>query len=379
MTFRAFRFGALGLAVALLPAVPAHAAAVSAAPERTPTFNGVVWATAYDGDTVYVGGDFTAAVVSGRSVARTRLAAFDARNGTLRGWAPSADGRVRAIAVSGGAVYVAGEFGYVSGVRRDSLARLDPVSGAVRSGLAHSVSGQPYALSASGGRLYAGGTISAVDGQARSRLAAFDLGSGALDGSWRPAANGTVQAVVAAGERVYVGGKFGAVDGVSGSARLAAVHPSSGAVDLSFRSTAVDEVRALAVSGSTVYVAHGGPGGRVVAYAPDGSGRWNLTMDGDPQAITVLADVVYFGGHFDNVCRSPRTGAKGSCLDGSIKRVKLGAAATSDGGLLSWTANGNGSAGVHALAASTRLAKVGAGGAFTKINGAAQPYFAQFS
>lgn len=363
----------------LLPAVPAHAAAVSAAPERTPTFNGVVWATAYDGDTVYVGGDFTAAVVSGRSVGRTRLAAFDARNGTLRGWAPSADGRVRAIAVSGGAVYVAGEFGYISGVRRDSLARLDPVSGAVRSGLARSVSGQPYALATSGARLYVGGTFSAVDGQARSRLAAFDLGNGALDGSWRPAANGTVQAVVAAGERVYVGGKFGAVNGVSGSARLAAVHPASGAVDLSFRSTAVDEVRALAVSGSTVYAAHGGPGGRVVAYAPDGSGRWNLTMDGDPQAITVLDDVVYFGGHFDNVCRSPRTGTKGSCLDGSIKRVKLGAAATGDGGLLSWTANGNGSAGVHALAASGRLAKVGAGGAFTKINGSAQPYFAQFS
>jgi hypothetical protein len=379
VTFRAFRFGALGLVVALLPAMPARAAVVSAAPERTPTFNGVVLATAYDGDTVYVGGEFTAAVVSGRSISRTRLAAFDARNGALRGWAPSADGRVRAIAVSGGSVYVAGEFGYVNGARRDSLARLDPVSGAVRGGLAHSISGQPYTLATGGGRLYVGGTISAVDGQARSRLAAFDLGSGALDGSWRPAANATVQAVGTAGERVYVGGKFTAVNGVTGSARLAAVHPASGAVDLSFRSTAADEVRALAVSGSSVYAAHGGPGGRVVAYAADGAGRWNLTMDGDPQAITVLDDTVYFGGHFDNVCRSPRTGAKGSCLDGSIKRVKLGAASTSDGRLLSWTANANGVAGVHTLSASGQLDKVGAGGAFTKINGAAQPYFAQFS
>lgn len=369
----------LGLVVALLPAAPAQAAAVSTAPERTPTFNGPVWATAYDGNTVYVGGDFTAAVVSGRTVTRTRLAAFDAGTGALRGWAPRADGRVRAIAVAGGSVYVAGEFGSISGVRRDSLARLDPATGGVRGGLAHSVSGQPYALAALGGRLYVGGTLSAVDGQARSRLAAFDLGSGALDGSWRPAANGTVQAVVASGDRVYVGGKFGAVNGVSGSARLAAVHPTSGAVDPDFRATSADEVRGLAVSGSSVYAAHGGPGGRVVAYASDGSGRWNLTMDGDPQAVTVLDDVVYFGGHFDNVCRSPRTGTKGSCVDGSTKRVKLGAAATGDGSLLSWSANANGAAGVHALAAEGRLHKVGAGGAFTRINGAAQPYFAQFA
>lgn len=379
MTFRAFRFGVLGLVVALLPAAPAHAAAVSAAPERTPTFNGAVWATAYDGDTVYVGGDFTAAVVSGRSVTRTRLAAFDARTGALRGWAPSADGRVRAIAMSGGSVYVAGEFGAITGVRRDSLARLDPVNGGVRGGFAHSVSGQPYALATLGSRLYVGGTLSAVDGQGRSRLAAFDLGSGALDGSWRPSADGTVQAVVAGGSRVYVGGKFGAVNGVSGSARLAAVDPASGAVDAGFRASAADEVRALALGGTSVYAAHGGPGGRVVAYAANGNGRWNLTMDGDPQAITVLSDVVYFGGHFDNVCRSPRTGTKGSCVDGAIKRVKLGAAGVADGKLLSWTANANGVEGVHALAADGVLNKISAGGAFTKINGAAQPYFAQFS
>ncbi|MDQ7906829.1 PQQ-binding-like beta-propeller repeat protein [Phytohabitans sp. ZYX-F-186] len=379
MTFRAFRFSVLGLVAALLPAAPALAAAVSAVPERTPTFDGVVWATAYDGDTVYVGGDFTAAVVSGRSIPRARLAAFDARTGALRSWAPSADGRVRAIAVSGGSVYVAGEFGRISGVRRDNLARLDAVTGGVRGGLVHSVSGQPYALATGDGRLYVGGTISAVDGEARSRLAAFDLRGGALDLSWRPAADGTVQAVVASGDRVYVGGKFGTVDGVAGSARLAALHPVSGTVDLSFRPTVAEEVRGLAVGGSSVYAAHGGQGGRVAAYDSGGGSRWRLTMDGDPQAIAVLDGVVYFGGHFDHVCRSPQTGANGTCLEGSIGRVKLGAAATGDGHLLPWTANANGVEGVHALAASGRLDKVAAGGAFTKINGVAQPYFAQFS
>ncbi|GFJ90764.1 PQQ-like beta-propeller repeat protein [Phytohabitans rumicis] len=307
----------------------------------------------------------------GASVARGRLAAFDARTGALRSWAPSADGRVRAIAASGGLIYVAGEFGYVNGLRRDNLARLDAASGAVRGGLVHSVGGQPYALATGNGRLYVGGSISAVDGQARYRLAAFDLATGALDANWRPSAGATVQALAAAGDRVYVGGKF--------TGRVAAVHPASGAADPSFRPQASDEVRALAVTDAGVYAAHGGPGGRVVAYGLDGAGRWNLTMDGDPQAITVLDGIVYFGGHFDNVCRSPRTGYKGSCLDGSIRRVKLGAAVASDGELLPWTANGNGSAGVHALATSAALGKLGAGGAFTAINGAPRAYFAQFS
>lgn len=368
----------LGLVVALLPAAPARAAAVSGTPERTATFNGVVWAAAYDGETVYVGGDFTAAVVSGKSVTRTRLAAVDARTGALRGWAPSANGRVRAIAAAGGSVYVAGDFTAIGSVRRDSLAGLDPVSGAVRSGLAHTVSGQPYALASGFGRLYVGGSITAVDGQARSRLAAFNLESGALDGAWKPAANGTVQALAVGGERVYLGGKFGAVNGATGSSRIAAVHPTSGVVDQGFRATSPDDVYGLALSGSTVFTAQGGPGGRVVAYATDGSGRWNLTTDGDAQTVAVLGDAVYFGGHFDNVCRSPRTGTNGSCVDGSTKRVKLAAAATADGKLLSWIANGNGSVGVRALAASGQLGKICAGGEFTKINGAAQPYFAQF-
>lgn len=365
--------GAVGGSLTI--AAPASAA-VSTTPNPAPTFNGTVYATAYAGETAYVGGDFTIATFNGRSYTRNRLAAFDVRTGALRAWAPSADARVRAIAVSGTAVYVGGAFGYVSGARRDSLARIDAGTGAVHS-FRHSLSGQPYSLSAANGRLYAGGNIGSVDGQARSRLAAFSLSTGALDSGWRPNADSTVEAVTATADRVYIGGKFGAVNGTS-QARLAAVHPSSGALDTGFRARPADVVHGLAVNGSAVYAAHGGPGGRVVAYGLDGTSRWNLTMDGDPQAVTVLDGVVYFGGHFDNVCRSARTGYQGECLDGKSRRVKLGAADTGSGTLLSWTANGNGSEGVFAMAVHTSLRKVAAGGAFTAINGTMRERFVQF-
>jgi hypothetical protein len=364
---------AVGASLAI--AGPASAA-VSTTPNPAPTFNGTVYATAYAGETAYVGGDFTIATVSGRSYTRNRLAAFDVRTGALRGWAPSADARVRAIAVSGGAVYIGGAFGYVSGARRDSLARLDASTGAVHS-FKHSLSGQPYSLAAANGRLYAGGNISSVDGQPRSRLAAFSLSTGALDGTWRPSADSTVEAVAATADRLYVGGKFGAVNGTS-QARLAAVHPASGALDTGFRARPADVVHGLAVNGSAVYAAHGGPGGRIVAYGLDGTSRWNLTMDGDPQAVTVLDGIVYFGGHFDNVCRSARTGYQGECLDGKTGRVKLGAADTGSGTLHSWTANGNGVEGVFAMAVHPSLRKVAAGGAFTTINGAQRERFVQF-
>ncbi|MDG4822336.1 hypothetical protein O7635_10785 [Asanoa sp. WMMD1127] len=363
-------------ATLLSPGSPALAAVVKVTPDPLPTFNGTVLATAYAGDTLYVGGDFTSVTSGGRTYTRNRLAAVNARTGALLGWAPSANSTVRAIAVSGRSVFVGGAFTAIGTAGRDSLARLDASTGAVHNSFKQSMTGMPYSLAVANGRLYAGGSMTHLNGQAIHRLAAFDPDSGAVAG-WRPRADDTVESVVAVGRRIYVGGQFDGINGAGGTRHLAAL-TTGGAVDTGFTSRASDAVHAVAVGASGVYAAMGGPGGRLGAFTTSGAGRWTLTMDGDAQAVTVLDRVVYIGGHFDNVCKSARTGDHGSCIDGNTRRIKLAAANEAGGALLPWAADGNGSSGVHTMAASTRLHKIVAGGAFTTIRGAARARLAQF-
>ncbi|SNT64976.1 protein of unknown function [Asanoa hainanensis] len=381
MTFRVKLCGLIASVAAtaalLTPGSPALAAVVKVTPDPLPTFNGTVLATAYAGDTLYVGGDFTSVTAGGRTVTRNRLAAVNARTGALLNWAPAADGTVRAIAASGRAVFVGGAFTAISGTHRDGLARLDAGNGAVHNSFKQSLTGMPYSLAVANGRLYAGGTMTSLNGQAIHRLAAFDPNTGAAVAGWRPRADDTVESVVAVGRRIYVGGQFDSIGGASGTRHLAAL-TTGGAVDTGFTSRASEVVHAVAVGASGIYAAMGGPGGRLGAFTTSGAARWTLTMDGDAQAVAVLDKVVYIGGHYDNVCKSARTGDKGSCIDGNIRRIKLAAANESGGALLPWAADGNGSSGVHTMAASGSLHKVVAGGAFTTIRGASRARLAQF-
>ncbi|GAB2581882.1 hypothetical protein Aab01nite_59080 [Paractinoplanes abujensis] len=365
----------LVLGAALVGVEPAAAQGSDA----VPSFNGAVLTIAYAKNVAYLGGDFTAAIVNGKPVARARLAAVDARTGTLLPWAPVADGRVKSLVVSGSSVYLAGDFATVGGRKRDSLARVDLASGAVSSTFKHAVSGRPLAVAAAHGRLYVGGGFTAVDGQARGRLAAFSLSSGELDARWRPTVDDQVETIAAGGGRVYVGGKFRKVNNLPGYDRLAALDPAGAALVVGFRPKPPVITYALAVTGDAVFSAHGGQGGRVSRYTPDGVHKWSATFDGDAQAVTVLGDIVYAGGHFDRACSTARTGSQGSCVDGADHRVKLAALSAADGHLLDWTADANGVEGVLALAGQAKLGKIAMGGAFTTVEGRPQKRFAQFS
>jgi hypothetical protein len=351
---------------------------IAQAPQKMPTFNGGVYAMAYDGNTIYLGGSFTQVNYGGKKWTRSGLAAVNASSGALLSWAPTAKGTVDAMAIDTAThdVYIGGAFSEINGTSRDSLAEIS--STGTLEGFKHSVSGSPMALAVGHGLLYLGGHFSSIDSQTRTNLAAFSLSSGALSTSWAPTADDMVDAITSDTNRVYLGGKFHKIDGVSGTAKLAAVNPTTGAHDAAFKPSVAILVYAIAIGPNGVYAAEGGQGGRAIEYSSSGAIMWTFTTDGDIQALGYLNGVLYVGGHFDNACKSALTGVHGLCIDGSIPRVKLAAVDATNGALSAWNPTGNGIHGVFTMAASASLGSVAAGGEFTTIQGVSRGRFAQF-
>src|SRR3954447_18412213 len=183
-------------ALSLLPGVaeadtrPAAGTPSTVAADALPTvqIDGVAWAQAVVGNTVYVGGSFTSARPAGapagtNETPRANLLAYDIPSGELiTSFAPNLNGQVLAVTAW-----------------------------------------------PDGSRLYVAGDFTEIDGQVRKRVAAFDTGTGALVGTWAPNVNSQVRAVAATADTVYLGGSITAVGGVSRT-RLAAVSAADGSL-----------------------------------------------------------------------------------------------------------------------------------------------------
>ncbi|GAB4084272.1 hypothetical protein GCM10028784_09020 [Myceligenerans cantabricum] len=189
----------------------------------TVQIDGVVWTQAVVGDTVYVGGDFSAARPAGaapgtQEVPRRNLLAYDLTTGELvQGWAPQVNGQVKDLAVSadGSRLYVAGQFTSVDGTTRYRAAAFNTRTGALTA-FRPSVNAVVNAVATVGGDVFLGGAFTSVNNRTRARVAAVDAATGAKTRSFAArVADRSVQdiAISPDGGQVVLAGNFTSVDG----------------------------------------------------------------------------------------------------------------------------------------------------------------------
>ncbi len=173
-------------------AATAQASIVAAVPMAgTPNINdGQTLGIAQVGTRIVLGGTFTnvspAGVTDGsQAVPRTEALAFDATTGKLdTGFVPSLDGAVWQVTPGPVAdtVYLAGAFTTVDGVKSKSLALVSTITGARVPGFtAPTMDGIAYTVKLSGGHLFVGGDFSKVAGVAHSGIVTLNPTTGALD------------------------------------------------------------------------------------------------------------------------------------------------------------------------------------------------------
>lgn len=275
------------------------------------------------GDTIYAGGRFT---VSQGSVSRSNLAAFDFDGNLRPEFSVNVNGPVWALATDGDSLFVGGEFTRLELNRH--LAAVDLVTGAVRRpfrahldgaldsdtvtgvhalAIATDTSTQPAAV-----RLLVGGNFTMVNSTTDNRagLAALATDRGTLDTTrfTEGVQGGYVRALVAAETTVYVGGEFTSLQGRT--ANLAAL-TMAGSLQSGTFSTSGQPVLDLTLDaeGNRLFAAIGGSGNGIRGYVADGLRRgstlWRgprvggstLWVNGDVQAVHYFGTHVYFGFH----------------------------------------------------------------------------------
>jgi hypothetical protein len=377
----AFAVAALG---APAPALAVPVTAPSSTPLSTWEAQGRVSALAISNGVVYLGGSFTSLSSKGagrKTVTRNHLAAINEATGAPTSWNPNVNGAVHSIKVIGKRVYVGGRFTSIGGKPVRNLAAVGRGNGRVITSFHASANGEVDALAASASRLYVGGTISRVDGLAHSNVAAVKLASGANAGAWTARTNGPVHALlVGTGSgHVYIGGHFSAVDGAA-RPWLAAVGAKRGSV-FKWANAPLGQVWSLALSPQgPLYVGVGGhEGGQLDSYEPlNGALRWHRFADGDIQAVAIDGSTILAGGHFLNACGdtsgAPGSGSPWVCTV-PVQRDRF-FATDANGAIQPWNPSGNSLHGVWALRSdSTHIA---AGGDFTIVDGVHQARFAEF-
>lgn len=332
-----YLLGLITLAAATLTIGPAAADTAPPAGELPtttadplPTWqtNGTVWAIETLGDTVYVGGSFTAIRPPGTGpgdpaeLPRLNVAAFNAATGQPLPWAPAVEANAgQEVLVwdleaspDGRTLYIAGKFTKINGQSRPRIGSFTLPTGTL-TGFRHDLDAAAEALAVTPTTVYTGGNFTTADGAPRQRLAAFDTTTGALT-NWAPAADRRVMSMTLSPDRtqVIIGGKFNSLNG-NPPHGLGSVHTDATGTnapwetgleyhDDSHHSWATD----LITDNDTVYVSAAGTGtfdGRLAVDPNGGTLRWIDNCLGGTETITILAGVLYSGSHAHNCSTQP--------------------------------------------------------------------------
>ncbi|MCH2215726.1 MAG: T9SS type A sorting domain-containing protein [Flavobacteriales bacterium] len=383
--------------------------------DLTLSTNGTVEVIKQDGDTIYIGGNFSSV-----GYQTQRIVLVDPLTGLLSEELPSLNSTVNVVIPDGaGGWYIGGAFSTLDGNTINRIVRLnsnnnpDPTFNC-------DLNSTVNELYLDGDDLYIGGSISVVNGNDVRRLFRVNATTGVLDNSWLPTIGfGTVNGIVRSGDFVYAGGSFNVVDGVddnryiikidavtaetqdfisanntvsdlllngndlilAGSftrldyfkSNLAVFDTGDAVPDLSFGdlSTSVSEIISSGDGGFYIcgnFTEFGGePITKVFKLLPDGTTDPTFDpgdINGTVFAIHYDGTHVYVGGSFSTISGEAVT---------SIARLE----ATTGALDLSW-APGNTSSGIETIESNST--KVFVGGTFTTIDGStASPRFAVLS
>ncbi|MCA8917522.1 MAG: putative Ig domain-containing protein [Planctomycetes bacterium] len=310
-----------------------------------------------DGNTLFVGGDFTN--IGGAM--RNNLAAIDLTSATVMAWDPAPDQIVHALEVLSGRLFVTGVFdniagssrahaasfdvstltlnswqpavvgGYITSLATDGtslfasgffnsaggssphLAQLDPFSNNASS-WTPSPSAGVSGLAVDGNKLYVGGSFTTISGTSRQRLARYDISTLALDG-WMPSADDVVSTFAFSGTKVLIGGSFGQVNGQATS-NLAELDTTAGGLGQYWPQPS-DAVRSISFSGGQVMV--GGAFSSISGTARPYLASFNRTTgqptgwmpqpNGVVNALSIDGGTLYCGGAFTSLTGQTRNGA----------------------------------------------------------------------
>ncbi len=337
-------------------------------------FSARVWATATNGNTAYVGGEFTSLAPTTASAG-----AVDGQSGAPQSGFPKVDSGTVNVAASDtrGGWFVGGSFPKLNGVQVNGLAHI-LADGSLDSNFSPALVGpaaQPSksfnvtALAVNGPWLYVGGEFTKFGArgtskaQARNHIARVSATSGTVDPAWDPdTGNNTAPnpvrsiAVSPDGSTVYFAGNFTTVAGqprpgigafVSDAAgnRVSPWVPPVGAV----------QALGMAPDGSRVYL---GNGNGLAAVDPNGAPVWNTASSGgavNELAVARDGGTIWVSGDFASIGGQARNRLAAVHIDGSV-----------DPGFN--PAPDNGST-VSALTVSEDDSRVYFGGKFTKVRG----------